>query len=164
MSRPLWHTAEMRIFMKTAVAIALLPAALAFAQSGPPPTAAQREQFKSCVDEEDSLQGQRLSLIRRQDEHKLALKRTQDEIAAHMAGASTVSRDDAAAVVAFNARQEALDARGAELNAQGEKLNREQTQFNARISEANKRCNGMIFSHKDRDAIRRENASGGKKN
>lgn len=156
--------------MKLALAIvcALLVsgavAGAAFAQDGPPPTAAQRGQFKSCVDEEESLQAQRLALVRRHDEHKLALKRTQDEIAAHMANASAVRRDDAAAVAVFNARQEALDARGAELNAQGEKLNREQTQFNARISEANKRCNGMIFSHKNRDAILRENASGGKKN
>jgi hypothetical protein len=67
-------------------------------------------------------------------------------------------------VAAFNARQGALDKRGADLNAQGDQLNREQARFNARIEDANKRCNGMIFSHKDRDAIRRENASGGKKN
>jgi hypothetical protein len=143
------------------VAVAVADAA---AQSGPPPTAAQREQFKTCVDEEESLQAQRLALIGRHDEHKLALKRTQDEIAAHMASAASVNKDDAAAVAAFNARQSALDARGADLNTQGVQLNREQARFNARIAEANKRCNGMIFSHKDRDAIRRENASGGKKN
>jgi hypothetical protein len=159
----------MKESMKLALAIACALATsgadvgAAVTQDGPPPTAAQRGQFKSCVDEEESLQSQRLALVRRHDEHKLALKRTQDEIAAHMAGASAVRRDDAAAVAAFNARQEVLDARGAELNAQGEKLNREQTQFNVRISEANKRCNGMIFSHKDRDAIRRENAGGAKK-
>lgn len=150
--------------MNLAIAIALLPTTAAMAQSGPPPTAAQREQFKSCVDEEESLQGQRLALARKHEEHKAALKRTQDDIAAHMAGASSVDKSDAAAVAAFNARQEALDARGAELNAQGAQLDREQARFNAHISDANKRCNGMIFSHKDREAIRRENAAGGKKN
>jgi uncharacterized protein YlxW (UPF0749 family) len=152
--------------MKLAFAIvfAAVTVGNAFAQSGPPPTAVQREQFKACVDEEESLQAQRLSLARRHDEHKLALKRTRDDIAAHMASASAVNKDDAAAVAAFNARQDALDKRGADLNAQGDQLNREQARFNARIEDANKRCNGMIFSHKDRDAIRRENASGGKKN
>ena len=154
----------MKLTFAIVCALGALGAGVALAaQDGPPPTAVQRGQFRSCVDEEESLQGQRLALVRRHDEHKLALKRTKDEIAAHMAGASAVHRDDAAAVADFNAKQEALDARGAELNAQGEKLNREQTQFNARIAEANKRCNGMIFSHKDREAIRRENASGGKK-
>jgi uncharacterized protein YPO0396 len=146
-----------------AIAFATMAGAAA-AQSGPPPTSAQREQFKVCVDEEESLQAQRLSLIRRHDEHKLALKRTQDDIAAHMQSAAKVNKDDAAAVAAFNARQGELDARGADLNAQGDQLNREQTRFNARIADANKRCNGMIFSHKERDAIRRENAGGGKRN
>jgi len=135
----------------------------ALAQSGPPPTATQRGQFKSCVDEEESLQSQRLALVRRHDQHQLALKRTQDEIAAHMASAASVPRDDAAAVAVFNARQEALDARGAGLNAEGDRLNREQTRFNGQIAAANQRCNGMIFSHKEREAIRKENAAGGRK-
>ncbi|WP_395405351.1 hypothetical protein ACHMW6_02705 [Pseudoduganella sp. UC29_106] len=146
----------------TSVIVFALAAGAAAAQSGPPPTAAQREHFKACVDEEESLQAQRLSLIRRHDEHKLALKSAQDEIAAHMKSASGVNKDDAAAVAAFNARQGELDGRGADLNAQGDQLNREQLRFNARIADANKRCNGMIFSHKERDAIRRENAGGGK--
>lgn len=148
----------------TGAIVFAIAAGAAAAQSGPPPTSAQREQFKACVDEEESLQAQRLSLIRRHDEHTLALKRTQEDIAAHMQSAPKVNKDDAAAVAAFNARQGELDARGADLNAQGDQLNREQTRFNARIADANKRCNGMIFSHKERDAIRRENASGGKKN
>jgi hypothetical protein len=128
-----------------------------------PPTALNRQQYQACVAEEDDLQAQRQSLLKRHREQALTAKRVDADMAAHAANQAKIDSHDTAAVEAFNKRQDELNARSAQFNSDSEKLNREQAEFKARIAAANQRCNGMIFSFREHDAVQREYASGGKK-
>ncbi len=100
--------------------------------------------------EEGELRPQRQALARRFHDHEAALQRTAAALAAHEGAQARVDRSDAAAVAAYNARQDELNAQAAALNADGARLEKEQDAFNARVAAGNIRCGNILAPYKPR--------------
>ncbi|MCE3260969.1 MAG: hypothetical protein K0R43_48 [Pseudoduganella sp.] len=125
--------------------------AAAFPAHGQPmPPQPDTPAYQACMAEEGALRPQRQALAHGFREHEAALQRAAAALAAHEAQQSRVDRGDAAAVAAFNARQDALNAQAASLNAAGARLERELDAFNARVAAGNVRCGNILAPYKQR--------------
>ena len=133
------------------------------AQSGAGPKLSSRDEYRSCLNEQDALKRQLPALQARLDEHNQDLKRLQDEMNAHVATQSGIDATDQAAVQAFNAKLEELNQRGEAINARGDAFGRDQKAYNAQVAAANKRCAGIVVSGRDRDAVDKERTAQGRK-
>lgn len=119
-------------------------------QAQPMPPQPDTPAYKACMAEEGELRPQRQALARRFREHEAALQRAGAAQSAHAAAQAGVDRGDAAAVAAYNARQDELNALAASLNAEGERLEKEQDAFNARVAAGNIRCGNILAPYKQR--------------
>jgi uncharacterized protein YPO0396 len=145
------------------VALAAAAAPAAQAQSGAGPKLSSRDEYRSCLNEQDALKRQLPALQARLDEHNQDLKRFQDEMTAHVATQAGVDATDQAAVKEFNAKLDELNQRVEMINARGDAFGRDQKAFNAQVAAANKRCAGLVVSVRDRDAVEKERAAQGRK-
>jgi uncharacterized protein YlxW (UPF0749 family) len=133
------------------------------AQSGTGPKVSSRDEYRACLDEQDEFKRRVPVLQARLAEHNQDLKRFQDEMNAHVATQAAIDTTDQAAVDAFNARLDELNQRVGMINARGEEFSREQKTYNTQVAAANKRCAGMVFTLRDRDAVAKERAAQGRK-
>ncbi|XLZ70962.1 hypothetical protein ABT364_03085 [Massilia sp. SR12] len=134
-------------YMITALAAG---AAALCAQAQPMPPQPNTPAYKACMAEEGELRPQRQAIARRFREHEAALQQAAAAQNAHMATQARVDRSDAAAVAAFNARQDTLNAEADQLNAEGARLEKEQDAFNARVAAGNVRCGNILAPYKVR--------------
>lgn len=147
------------IFLCSVAALLTSPV-VAVAQSLQAPKYSSRDEYRACLDKQDSLEPQRILRETKLDEHTAELKRLQDEMNAHVADQPNVDTDDQDAI---DALMETLNARGKDLNRLGEDLNRETTAYNKQVAAMNKQCAGMVMPFKDRNAVLKERAAKGKK-
>lgn len=131
------------------LALAGCAAALA-AQAQPMPPQPNTPAYKACMAEEGELRPQRQAIARRFKEHEAELQRAAAAQSAHTAAEARVERSDAAAVAAYNARQDELNAQAVSLNAEGDRLEKEQDAFNARVAAGNIRCGNILAPYKTR--------------
>ena len=145
---------ESRVVFASTFLFAALPA---FAE--PVPKVSTREEYRACLEEQEKM-APRLSLLKaRHVEHNADLKKLQDASKAHAETQATLDAYDNEAVDAFNARSEALNLRAEELNKHAESYDKQMADYNAGVSAMNKRCAGMVFLLRDRDAVARERAA-----
>lgn len=135
----------------------MILAAAAWAAAAVPPAGAQpmppqpdTPAYKACMAQEGELRPQRQALAQRFRAHEAALTRAAAAQAAQEAAQTRLDRSDAAAVAAFNARQDDLNAQAAGLNAAGARLEQEQDAFNARVAAGNLRCGNILAPYKPR--------------
>lgn len=119
-------------------------------QAQPMPPQPNTPAYKACMAEEGELRPQRQAIARRFKEHEAELQRAAAAQRAHAAAEAQVERSDAAAVAAYNARQEELNAQATGLNAEGDRLEKEQDAFNARVAAGNVRCGNILAPYKTR--------------
>lgn len=131
------------------LALAGCAAALA-AHAQPMPPQPNTPAYKACMAEEGELRPQRQAIARRFKEHEADLQRAAAAQSAHTAAEARVERSDAAAVAAYNARQDELNAQAVSLNAEGDRLEKEQDAFNARVAAGNIRCGNILAPYKTR--------------
>lgn len=129
----------------------LLLALPAFAQQAP--KVSSRDEYRTCVDDQQKLVPRLKDLNARRDEHGAELKKLQDEIKAHVATQSTLDAYDEAAVDAFNARIDELNRRGDELNARSDAYDKDMVAYNAAATALNQRCAGMVVTGRVNDAV-----------
>jgi chaperonin cofactor prefoldin len=133
------------------------------AQPAQAPKLSSRDEYRVCLDEGDKLAPRLPVLQARLKDHNQALKRLQDEMVAHAATQPAVDVFDQTAVDEFNTKMESLNQRMKALNDQADEFNSEQIAYNTQVAAANKRCAGMVVTLNDRDAVRRERLTQGKK-
>ncbi|MYN03265.1 hypothetical protein GTP41_14300 [Pseudoduganella sp. DS3] len=136
--------------MKYMITVLAGCAAALAAQAQPMPPQPNTPAYKACMAEEGALRPQRQAIARRFHEHEAALQRAAAAQAAHTAAQARVDSSDAAAVAAFNTRQDALNAQSESLNAEGARLEKEQDAFNARVAAGNVRCGNILAPYKVR--------------
>lgn len=134
------------MLLAATLAVALAPRA----QAQPMPPQPNTPAYKACMAEEGELRPQRQAIARRFKEHEAALQRAAAAQEAHAAAEARVERSDAAAVAAYNARQDELNALAASLNAEGARLEQEQDAFNARVAAGNIRCGNILAPYNTR--------------
>jgi hypothetical protein len=144
-----------------ALAAGTVPAV--YGQSKGGPKLSSRDEYRSCLDEQDTLKRQRPVLQARLDAHNQDLKRFQDEMTAHVATQAGIDANDEAAVKAFNTRLDELNQRVEVINARGDAFGRDQQAFNAQVAAANKRCAGIVVTGRDREAVDKERAAQARK-
>ncbi|WP_374586587.1 hypothetical protein [Pseudoduganella sp.] len=140
----------MKYMILTAAGAAAFAASGPAVQAQPMPPQPDTPAYKACMAEEGELRPQRQAIARRFKEHEAALQRAAAAQSAHAAAAGQVERSDAAAVAAYNARQDELNAQAAGLNAEGARLEKEQDAFNARVAAGNIRCGNILAPYKTR--------------
>lgn len=156
---PNHRAAHARRLLQMLAALATAAAPAVQAQSGAGPKVSSRDEYRSCLNEQDALKRQLPVLQARADEHTQDLKRFQDEMNAHVATQAGVDAADQAAVQAFNAKLDELNQRAEMINARGDAFGRDQKAYNAQVAAANRRCAGIVVSGRDRDAVEKERAA-----
>ena len=143
---------------KTALIIAVLAlsAVEAHGQIVLQPKHSTRDEYRTCLKEEDALKMQRNALNEKSRTHSANLKRIQDEMRAHVATQPMPGRADDAEVDAFNEKIDILNARVNASNEEAERLNLELHGFNTKIAAANQRCAGMVVTNADHLAVMKE--------
>lgn len=145
---------DSRVVLASTILLATLPAA-----AQPVPKVSTREEYRACVEEQEKM-APKLSVLKvRHVEHNADLKSLQDESKAHAETQLTLDSYNQEAVEAFNAKSDTLNLRAEELNKRAEKYDKEMAEYNASVSAMNKRCAGMVFLLRDRDAVARERAA-----
>jgi hypothetical protein len=145
---------DSRVVLASTVLLATLPAS-----AQPVPKVSTREEYRACLEEQERMAPKLSVLKARHVEHNADLKSLQDESKAHAETQSTLDSYDQEAVDAYNAKSDTLNLRAEELNKRAEKYDKEMAEYNASISAMNKRCAGMVFLLRDRDAVARERAA-----
>lgn len=156
MHEPNRHATARLITLLSSAALLLL-AAQAQAQTGARPKMSTRDEYRSCLNEEDALDARRAPLEAQRKVHNAALKRLQDDAKAHAATQPAPDAGDAA-IDAFNAKIDELDARVEVVNREAERLQAGIVELNTQIAAANRRCAGLVVSITDIQAVRKERA------
>ena len=160
---PAHRAAATRRLLPIVAALAACASPAVQAQSGAGPKVSSRDEYRACLNEQDEFKRRIPVLQARLAEHNQDLKRFQDEMNAHVATQAAVDATDQAAVNAFNAKLDELNQRVELINARGEEFSRDQKAYNAQLAAANKRCAGMVFTLRDRDAVEKERAAQSRK-
>jgi hypothetical protein len=131
----------------------------AFAQVPPPPRPPPRltrDEIRECLLREDALRERHRAMEQATIEHRATGRWLDDEAQALDAMLKTLARSDAAAVNAYNARNDArnaavqkFNARASELDASGEQLRRDHSRYV-------RGCISRPSSQAERDAVRSE--------
>jgi len=147
--------------MKTLALLLLLPAGLALAQT-PPPKTSSKDELRSCLSEQDTLQETGKTLEARRVEQEASSKKLQAEVRTHMA-TSPLPNAPEEAFTAFRAKTKDLEGRKETLDTAADQYDKDVATFNQQLAARNKRCSTLTVTKADRDAVMKERAAVGKK-
>ena len=115
-----------------------------------------REQFRACMDEEDTLKARRQMLDQHLAENNAAMKQIQEEATAIVKLQRFLDLNNEDSVAAFNKRVEAHNKLVKRANERAVKFKDEEEKINEDTTDHNKKCAVLVFKVKDREAVLRE--------